>query len=76
MDGFVRRREQQHTQFDLVIRSLNPLPDPVQRDILQIYNDTGAITGYKGGLTFQTVREFPVNPMEEVAAHDTGAVVA
>ena len=74
MDGFVRRQES-GVQFDLIIRSLQPLPAPVQQDILQIYNDAGAITGYKGSLAFQAVREFPVNPMEEIAAR-TGTVMA
>lgn len=75
MDGFVRR-EEQAVQFDMVIRSHLPLPPDVQRDILQIYNDTGALTGYKGSLVFQAVREFPVKPMEELIAHAMGAMEA
>ena len=67
LDGFVRR-DQKDLQFDMVIRSLTALPKDIQQDMLQIYNDTGAITGYKGSLTFQSVKAFPVNPMDEIAA--------
>ena len=44
-------------------------------DILNIYSNTGALTGYKGSLTFQSVREFPVNPMEEIITA-SGTVMA
>jgi len=74
MDGFVRRRDKE-IQFDLVIRSLMPLPREIQQDILLIYSSTGELTGYKGSVAFQTVRDFPVNPMEDIAGH-TGTVVA
>lgn len=67
MDGFVRRGEDVH--FDLVIRSLSPLSEEIRQAIGQIYNDTGQITGYKGSLIFQSVKEFPVNPMEDIVAH-------
>lgn len=73
MDGFVRKRPEA-LEFDLVVRSLTRLPDEVQRDILRIYNDAGEITGYRGSLTFQAVREFPVRPMEEVMTHMLGKV--
>jgi len=75
MDGFVRVREQ-HTQFDLIIRSHTALPQEVQQTILQIYTDTGELTGYKGSLQFQAVREFPVKPLEEIVAHAMKSVVA
>lgn len=73
MDGFVRAREQ-HVQFDLMIRSLTPLSPEIQQNILQIYNDTGELTGYRGSLVFQAVKEFPVNPMEEIVAHTMKSV--
>jgi len=65
MDGFVRRNAEK-TQFDLIIRSHTPLSADAQKDILQIYNDTGAITGYNGSINFQTSKDFSVNPIEEV----------
>jgi len=67
MDGFVRRNAQK-TQFDLIIRSHTPLSADAQKDILQIYNDTGTITGYSGSIIFQTSKDFPVNPMEEITS--------
>jgi hypothetical protein len=67
MDGFVRKGDQQ-THFDLVIRSKTPLPADVQNDLAQIYNDTGELTGYRGSLQFQSVKEFPIQPMEETGA--------
>ncbi|MBY0407809.1 MAG: hypothetical protein K2Q01_08955, partial [Rickettsiales bacterium] len=67
MDGFVRKGKDIH--FDLVIRSLIPLDTQVQQDILAIYNASGAISGFKGGLSFQAVKDFPVNPMEDIVAH-------
>ncbi len=68
MDGFVRKSGAD-VQFDLVIRSLTPLSNEIQQDILQIYNSTGELTGYKGSLAFQMVKDFPVNPMEEIVGH-------
>ena len=71
MDGFVRTQDKE-LQFDMVIRSLSGLPRDVQEDIAQIYNNMGAITGYKGSITFQNVKEFPVNPMQDIGnSHDT-----
>jgi hypothetical protein len=68
------RRGEGKVEFDLIVRSHTALPEEMQRAILQIYNDAGQITGYKGGLSFQAVREFPVKPMEEVMAGHLGKV--
>lgn len=69
MDGFVRNQNNK-VQFDLIIRSLTKLSAEIERDILNIYNNIGELTGYKGSLSFQAVREFPVNPMEEIIKDD------
>jgi len=74
MDGFIRKQEKS-LQFDMIIRSLTPLTKEIQDDILNIYTNTGALTGYKGSLTFQAVKAFPVNPMEEIVASG-GTVLA
>lgn len=66
LDGFVRKHPRE-VQFDMVIRSLLPLSPEIQQDILAIYNASGAIAGFRGGLTFQHVREFPVSPMKDIA---------
>ncbi len=73
LDGLVHRATGQ-VQFDLFIRSLSPLEAAIQHDIQRIYSDMGAITGYKGQLAFQAVREFPVNPMKEAMAQSGGVV--
>ena len=74
MDGFVRKQGKD-VQFDLIIRSLHALSPEMQQDIVRIYNSAGQLTSYKGSLVFQAMKEFPVNPMEEIAAH-MGTVVA
>jgi hypothetical protein len=65
MDGFVRNQNNK-VQFDLIIRSLTKLSTEIENDILNIYNSIGELTGYKGSVSFQAVKEFPVNPMEEI----------
>ncbi len=67
MDGFVRKQDSE-VNFDLVIRTFTPLDTETQQDILAIYTATGAVTGYKGSLAFQSVKEFPVNPMKDIMA--------
>ena len=79
MDGFVRRSNNSgagNTQFDLIIRSHQPIPAVAQNDISQIYNDTGEITGYSGSINFQTTPNFPVNPMEEIISGQRNGVIA
>ena len=66
VNGFVRSQDKE-LHFDMVIRSLTGLPKEIQEDIARIYNNMGEITGYTGSLTFQNVREFPVNPMQDIA---------
>jgi len=73
LDGFVRR-DDKNVQFDLMIRSLIPLPQEFQQDIFAIYNSTAELSGYKGSLVFQSMREFPVNPMEDIVAAGLGNV--
>jgi len=74
MDGFVRTQDKE-LQFDMVIRSTSGLPKDIQNDISKIYNDMGEVTGYKGSISFQNVKEFPVNPMQDIAdSHDTVVV--
>ena len=79
MDGFVRRSNNSgagNTQFDLVIRSHQPISATAQSDISKIYSDTGEITGYSGSINFQTTQNFPVNPMEEIISGQQKGVMA
>lgn len=75
MDGFVRRHERE-LDFDLVIRSHSPLEEAIQREIQAIYQATAELTGYRGQLTFQAVREFPVHPLEEIENPPIGDIFA
>lgn len=76
IDGFVRRNTGEKVQFDMIIRSLQPLTTEFQHEILAIYNRMGEATGYLGQLSFQHVRDFPVNPMEEVVKQHISNVLA
>jgi len=68
MDGLVKRKENS-LQFDLVIRSMDPLPKTLERDIQAIYSSTAELTGYRGQLAFQVVHTFPVHPLEDTTPH-------
>lgn len=72
MDGFVRNNNN-NLQFDLIVRNYIPLSQEIQKDILNIYNNIGELTGYQGSLSFQTVKDFPVNPIEDIItdSHET-----
>lgn len=74
MDGFVRNHSN-NVQFDLIIRSYTKLSAEIESDILSIYNSVGELTGYKGSLSFQNVKEFPVNPMEEIVLNSHENVI-
>ena len=54
-------------RFELFIRSHEPLPEEIRRDIRTIFNDTMAEVGMNGTLVFQVRRDFPVAPAEEMA---------
>lgn len=75
MDGFVRR-DNASIKFDLIIRSHIPLSQNLQQDILEIYNNIGELTGYTGNINFQNMKEFPVNPMEDVISGKHKEIIA
>lgn len=68
-DGFVKKQPK-NTQFDLIIRSAQPLRSEDQHAIRSIYADAAGITGFKGGLSFQTCHPFPLQPLEEMIKSD------
>lgn len=76
MDGLVQRKPEEELRFDLIIRSHEPLPAVMQRDIEAIYYDTGALTQYRGRITFQSVLHFPIQPLDEVFAPSFGGMLA
>lgn len=71
MDGLFKRAEGQN-QFNLVIRTLDALPEEVKTDIFAIFESSQKATGLTGGVSFRTVQEFPVNPLEEMQAEQPG----
>jgi len=51
MDGLVRREEK---QFDLIIRTAEPLPQAMRMDIMAIFTGAADLVGTKGGVAFQS----------------------
>jgi hypothetical protein len=70
-DGLVRKH-----QFDLIMRSVRPLAEEWRRDIATIFGDALAISGMKGGVTFQVgaARQTPLDDMRRNASHGTVTV--
>lgn len=71
MDGLVKKRTEK-TRFDLVIRTMAELPEPVRADIYGIFTNAQEVTGLDGGLTFRVVQEFPVHPLQEIEQQNDG----
>ena len=74
LDGFLKKRES--TQFDLIVRTAQPLPADARSDILAIYDSAGQAAGFKGMLMFQETPEFPVRPLEDIMAEHHRVVTA
>lgn len=60
-DGLVREK-----QFDLMVRSRIALPPKFRQDITELFHEALTLGDHRGGLVFQTVKEFPVSPLEEI----------
>jgi hypothetical protein len=60
-DGLVREK-----QFDLMVRSRIALPQRFKHEITELFQEALSLGEYRGGLMFQTVKEFPVSPLEEI----------
>lgn len=66
-DGLVAGR-----RFDLLIRTLAPLPAAMRADIGEIFERVSAAAGSGGALRFQVVTAFPVAPLESAGPAATG----
>ena len=66
--GLVRKPEPGNVHFDLAIRSLAAVGKQHQQEIQGIFQQGAELTGYKGQLQFQQVREFQDSPMESFAS--------
>ncbi len=64
--------------FDLIVRSHDALNDQRRGDISEIFMSGLETLGFRGALSFQTVREFPVQPFNDLLGtkHTPGAVLA
>ena len=65
-DGLVRER-----RFDLVVRSRIALTTTMRRDITALYQEAMELGRYNGDIVFQTVRDFPVAPLDDIARRAT-----
>ena len=75
-DGLVRKKDAA-LAFDMIVRTNTPLPETMHRDIQDIYANASELTGFKGSLGFQVIREFPIQPARERrAANDSGIFFA
>jgi hypothetical protein len=78
LDGLYRR-ESGSKQFDLFVRTKEPLTDDVKQDIRSIFTASTEAAGLKGAVQFQVAREFPISPIDEEpsAPHgSSGSIVA
>lgn len=64
--------------FDLMVRSHTELGEPQREDITRIFNRGLDAIGYRGQIGFQTVKEFPVSPFNDLLGgrHTPGTIVA
>ncbi len=64
LDGFFKQHEGTK-QFELIVRSHQPLDADIQRDIQQIYLEAQSTTGVSGSLIFQASEQFPIQPLQD-----------
>ena len=62
LDGLVRDKNK---RLDLIVRTASPLPPRMRDDIRRLFEDSNALTGMKGGLSFQAA---PPNFIDVVPA--------
>jgi hypothetical protein len=58
LDGFIKKRGSDHKTFDLIVRTAQPLPQPMRFDINRIFADFGEAAGLSGTITFQARARF------------------
>lgn len=66
LDGLIRKAEN-NISFDMVIRSQKEFSDESRSNIINIYSDIMLASGYKGMISFQIAKDFPINPLLEFA---------
>ena len=64
LDGFVKTRRSENKQaFDLIVRTENPLPHRMRRDINHIFVDFSEAAGLTGAISFQARAQFVEVPL-------------
>ncbi len=71
LDGFFRKHDRQ-MQFDLVIRSERPLPEPVSSQITHIYQEGAQTVGYHGQIYFEPHKKHFVMPLNNTTNEPSG----
>ncbi|MBL8628074.1 MAG: hypothetical protein JNM81_00490 [Rhodospirillaceae bacterium] len=72
MDGMFHKAAR---TFDMMIRTKDPLPDHIRRDLAGLFANSNAAMGLAGGLSFQVVKKFP-DPTASGPMADRGGVWA
>jgi len=62
MEGMVKASEHERAEMSLMIRTRAALTEKIRDDIRTIMRGANEATGQKGGVSFQVVRQFPLNP--------------
>jgi len=62
LDGLMHER-----RLDLIVRSHDPLPTEMERDILVLFGETCTGLNLTGQLFFQSLPIFPVHPLDDIA---------
>ena len=57
LDGFVKKQKGMKQRFDLVIRSEHMLESELKQGIREIFESSGELTGFEGGVSFQEGRD-------------------
>jgi hypothetical protein len=60
----------QSKRFDLYIRTKSELSDEIRHNVSALFSEAISIGGLAGNIAFQTVRDFPVSPLEEARTDD------
>lgn len=66
LDGKLR-----HTRLDLVLRSRQPLVEPLRQEVEALFRRVSASNGLQGDIVFATVRSFAVSPLATQRRHVT-----
>lgn len=69
IDGLVKSN-----LVNLIIRTIDPLPDQMRSEIYELFERTLARTGLEGGLTFRAQPTMPPLPLSDLAERETNAL--